>query len=106
MTVSVATDVYGLLGLARRAGAVVPGTDAVRDAIRSGSARLVLFAEDASPAQLAKVRRTLRGHPVPTGSVGDRVGLGAAVGLAPLSALALTNASFAEQVQGRLKAEV
>ena len=40
--------VMQLLGLARRAGAVAPGTEAVRQAIRGGHARLVLFAADAS----------------------------------------------------------
>jgi len=102
MTVGVAPDVHGLLGLARRAGAVAPGTEAVREAIRTGSARLVLLAEDASPGQLDKVRRTLRKNPVRAESVGDRAALGAAVGLAPISALALTSESFAEQVYGRL----
>ena len=41
-----------ILGLARRAGAVASGTDATRRSIRQGDARLVLMAEDASPARL------------------------------------------------------
>jgi hypothetical protein len=53
-----------LLGLARRAGGVATGTEAVRDAVRRGQARLVLLAGDASPVQLDKVEKALsRRHP-------------------------------------------
>ena len=96
------TEVLRLLGLARRAGAVVSGTEAVRGVIRQGEARLILMAEDASSPQLQKVRRTLKNRPVPWGSLGDRAILGAAVGRAPVSAVAVTSASFADQIQLKL----
>jgi ribosomal protein L7Ae-like RNA K-turn-binding protein len=86
------------MGLARRAGGVAAGTEAVREAIRAGQARLVVVATDASPAQSAKVRRTIAGHPVPHVSWGSRFELGAAVGLAPLSAIAVTNSRLAIQM--------
>jgi len=97
-SVSRESKVYRLLGLARRQGAVAPGIDAVRRAIRTGEARLVLFAEDASVAQLDKVRASLRHRSIPRISLGSRDTLGSAVGLAPLSALAVTSASLAEQL--------
>jgi len=92
-----------LLGLARRAGAVVPGTVAVREAVREGRARLVVLAADASPAQLDKVERTLAGRPAPRVSFGDRSGLGAALGKRPLSAVAVTHPSFARQIVAALQ---
>jgi ribosomal protein L7Ae-like RNA K-turn-binding protein len=70
----------------------------VRDALRAGKVRLVLMAEDASPAQSDKVRRTLAGHPAPHASWGTRADLGAAVGLAPLSAVAITHSELAAQL--------
>jgi ribosomal protein L7Ae-like RNA K-turn-binding protein len=91
-----------LVGLARRAGAVAPGVEAVREAVREGEARLVLLADDASPAQLDKVGRTLAGRPVPTARLGDRAMLGTAVGLGPISALAVTEASLAGRVVDEL----
>lgn len=91
-----------LLGLARRAGAVAPGTDAVRQAVRDGHARVVLLAVDASPAQLDKIARTMNERSIPMARLGDRAMLGAAVGLAPLSAVAVTNASLAERVVAEL----
>lgn len=97
-----ASRVMQLLGLARRAGAIAPGTEAVRDAVRGGRARVVLLAGDASQAQLDKIGRTLNERSVPRARFGDRTMLGAAVGLAPLSAVAVTNPSLAEQVVAEL----
>ena len=95
-----------LLGLAHRAGAVAPGTDAVRRAIREGEAHLVLMAGDASSVQLDKVRSTLKNRTIPQAVLGDRNTLGAAVGLAPLSAVAVTNASLADQLVAELERSV
>jgi len=87
-----------LLGLARRAGAVAPGTEAVRRAIREGEARLILFARDASSVQLEKIRTTLHDRSIPRAVLGDRNTLGAAVGVARLSAVAITDGSLADRL--------
>lgn len=87
-----------LLGLARRAGAVAPGTEAVRRAIREGEARLILFAKDASSVQLEKIETTLHDRTIPRAVLGDRNALGAAVGLARLSAVAVTDPSLADRL--------
>lgn len=91
-----------LLGLARRAGAVAPGTEAVRRAIREGEAHLILMAGDASRVQLDKIRTTLHEKAIPQVILGDRDTLGAAVGLAMLSAVAVTNRSLADQLIAEL----
>ena len=96
------TEILRLLGLARRAGVVVSGMEAVRGAIRQGEARLVLMAEDAAGPQLDKVRRTLVNRPIPQACLGDRATLGAAVGRGPVSVVAVTGASLADQVQLKL----
>ncbi len=92
------TEAYRLLGLARRAGAVASGTEAVRRAIRQGEARLILMAGDASGVQLDKIRTTLHDRAIPQAVLGDRDALGKALGLAPLAAVAVTKASFAERL--------
>jgi ribosomal protein L7Ae-like RNA K-turn-binding protein len=97
-------DVYRLLGLARRAGVVAPGTEAVRRAIREGEAQLILMATDASGVQLEKIKTTLRDRAIPQAFLGDRDALGAAVGTAPLSALAVTNVGLAERLRAELAA--
>lgn len=85
-----------LLGLARRAGAVVAGIAATRDALRGGRAFLVLTAGDASSVQLDKVEKSLGS--VPRRILGDRVALGAALGVAPVTAVAVTDRDLAEAV--------
>ena len=91
-------DALGLLGLAQRAGAVARGADATRRAIQKGKARLVVMAEDASPAQLQKILKAMTERYPPRGYVPDRAQLGDALGAGPLSAVAVTNASFARQI--------
>lgn len=97
-----ADEALRLLGLARRAGAVAPGTDLARRAVRAGEARLILMAGDASEAQLEKVRTVLRSRPVPSATLADRSTLGAAVGRGPVSAVAVTAPSLAEAIQRKL----
>lgn len=92
------------LGLARRAGATARGTDATREAVRSGEARLVLLAEDASETQREKVVRLLRHRSVPWRIWGRRSELGGALGTGPLSAVAVTDPSIAKALEERLGA--
>jgi len=99
---TVKTDPLSLLGLARRAGGVVVGTDAVRRSIRSGEASLVILAEDASPVQTQKVLRLLQHQEIPHVVVADRNRLGAALGAGPVSAVAVTISSLAEQLRRHL----
>ena len=91
-----------LLGLARRAGAVAPGVEATRRAIRDGRAFLIVVAEDASGVQLEKIRTTLHDRSIPWGILGDRGTLGAAIGFAELSALAVTDGSLAKRLAAQL----
>jgi ribosomal protein L7Ae-like RNA K-turn-binding protein len=100
-----ARSAFRLLGLARRAGAVAPGTEAVRRAIRVGEAHLIVVAGDASSVQLDKIRTTLHDRSIPRVVLGDRNMLGAAVGLAALSAVAVTNRSLADQLVAELADE-
>ncbi len=61
------------------------------------------MAGDASSVQLEKVQKVLKNRPIPWGTLGDRATLGAAVGLGPISAVAVTADSFAEALQRALE---
>ncbi len=95
-------DVLSFLGLASRAGEVSAGTERTRQALREGRAHLVLTAGDASTAQLEKVAGLIRHNDVPRRAVADRARLGRAIGRSPVSAVAVTAASFAQQLLERL----
>jgi hypothetical protein len=60
------------------------------------------MADDASSVQLDKIRSVLKNRPIPQGTLGDRATLGAAVGRGPVSAVAVTAESFAEQLSMKL----
>lgn len=99
---STSSDLLALLGIAHRAGTVERGMAASRRAVREGRAHLVLVAEDASAQQLEKLAR-LSGHrDVPLRRIAAGHALGAALGTAPLSAVAVTRRRFAESILGKL----
>ena len=96
------SEALGLLGLARRAGAVSRGVDATRRSLESGEVRLVLFATDASETQFKKVRNLIRRRGVPVLRISDRDLLGRAVGRSALSVVGVTERSFARQLLERV----
>jgi ribosomal protein L7Ae-like RNA K-turn-binding protein len=88
-----------LLGLAARAGRVVSGTDAVRQAVREGQVTLVILAADASPTQRAKLTPLLEARQVKHYSLLSREQLGGAIGRGPVSALGVADANFARRAR-------
>jgi ribosomal protein L7Ae-like RNA K-turn-binding protein len=87
-----------MLGLAARAGAVIPGTERVREAARSGTLHFVLVAADLSANSRDKLLPLLNARQIPYAIVSDRDALGGAVGRAPLSALGITERKLADRV--------
>lgn len=96
------SDLLGFLGIANRAGVVVRGTDAVRQALRSRQAALVLLAHDAAPGQRGKLTGLLAATETPAVELGSREELGRALGASPLSAVAVRPSTFAERLQREL----
>lgn len=94
--------VSGALGLARRAGRAVVGTEAVRSAAAAGDLEIVLMAADASENARNRIRKALRGRSVPVREWADRRHLGAALGRGPVVAVGLTDPGLA----GSLRAEL
>ena len=91
-----------LLGLAARAGALLPGTERVREAARSGAVHFVIVAADTSENSNDKLLPLLARRGVPHAVAFTREQLGAAVGHAPLSAVGITQKHLADQVSARL----
>ena len=92
-----------LLGLAARAGALAAGTERVREAARADRLCLVIVAVDAAGNARSKMLPLLAATGVPVVEAFDRSGLGAAVGKAALSAVGLTDASFAGRIRTLLE---
>ena len=92
-----------LLGLATRAGAVLPGTERVREAARAGELQFALLAADASDNSRQKLVPLLDARRIPYAIAYDRDALGAAVGRSPLSAIGITEIKLATRVREMLQ---
>jgi ribosomal protein L7Ae-like RNA K-turn-binding protein len=100
----VAADRFlSLLGMATRAGAVVPGTERVREAARNETLRLAVIAADASDNSRGKLVPLLDARAVPYVIRFDRVELGAAVGRSPLGAVGVLDKALADRLQVLLR---
>jgi ribosomal protein L7Ae-like RNA K-turn-binding protein len=86
------------LGLARRAGAVAMGTEAVRQAMKTNLAQLVWLATDASAATRTQIEANCERKGIARVTVLDGHQLARAVGMTYLSAIAVTGEPFASEL--------
>jgi ribosomal protein L7Ae-like RNA K-turn-binding protein len=92
-----------MLGMATRAGAVVPGTERVREAARAGTLQLALVAADASANSRGKLLPLLEARGIAHVVQFERWELGAAVGRGPLSAVGVMDQALAVRLLALLR---
>jgi ribosomal protein L7Ae-like RNA K-turn-binding protein len=88
-------DALRVLGLARRAGRVVVGSDAVRAASRQGKVAVIVVARDVGESARRRLRSALRA--TPTFECGTMEELGAAVGRGRVVVVAVTDSGLARR---------
>jgi ribosomal protein L7Ae-like RNA K-turn-binding protein len=91
-----------LLGLANRAGKVISGEELTVKEIRSGKAKLVLLAEDASENTAKKITDKCSSYGVPLRKVSDRYTLGYAIGKDARVVVAVMDEGFANKLRTML----
>ena len=96
--------VLSMLGLAARGRNVVSGELQTLDAIKDGSAMLVIVAEDASENTRKLFTDKCSYYQVPIKLYGTREELGRAIGKDIRSSLAVVNAGLAQSIIGYLEA--
>lgn len=94
-------QIFGLLGLARRARQVVDGQDKVFAAIANGTAKLVILSEDAGENGRKKVIDKTTFYRVPVRIFGSKAALGAAIGRREVAAVAVLEDGFARKLEER-----
>lgn len=101
------TKVEFSLGIARKAGAVITGTEIIRDAVRAKKVQCVLLAKDASENTKKRIRNTCAFHSTKLVEVSlDMDALSACVGLKRLtSAVGIGKHSVVRLVLDALQAE-
>lgn len=100
-----APDILLFIGLAQKAGKTAGGETAAWAAIRSGRARLVLIAEDASANTKKKFVNQCCYRQVPYRISQKKAMLGRAVGKGERSVLAILDESFAAGIMKKMDEE-
>jgi ribosomal protein L7Ae-like RNA K-turn-binding protein len=85
-----------------RAGKLATGEEAVIQAVRSGKARLVIMAEDASPNTKKKVRDKCNHYNVTLAECFTRYEIGAAIGKEARVLVAVLDSGLAQLIRQRL----
>lgn len=91
--------IYGLLGLATKAGAVQSGSFCVENAVKGGDALLVIAAEDASDETLKHLRDMCSYRDIPLYTYGSKDDLGHALGKEMRVCAAVTQTGFAVSLE-------
>ncbi|HHT91629.1 MAG: ribosomal L7Ae/L30e/S12e/Gadd45 family protein [Bacillota bacterium] len=94
--------IYSYLGLARRAGYVVSGEQAVQGGVKRGQVALVLIAADASANTHRKFSSLAQYHNVSYLVYGEKTLFGQAIGQSPRSVLGVTDRSFAKVIRAQV----
>ncbi|RPI49146.1 MAG: 50S ribosomal protein L7 [Chloroflexi bacterium] len=87
-----------LLGMARRAGRLVSGTETVSAAVRRGQVTLIMAAADLSPKTKERLTRLAQAHQVRLLFGASRAELGAATGYAGRGVYGLTQKDLANAI--------
>lgn len=87
-----------LLGLAQKAGKIASGEVAMENAVRSGKARLILIAADASDNTRKGHGDLAKYYQVSYHEVLSKEQLGNSIGKPPRAALAVTDAGFSKAI--------
>ena len=94
--------VFGLLGLAAKAGKVQSGEFSTEKSVKSGRAYLVIVSEEASENTKKKFRNRCTYYEVPYFEFGSKEELGHATGREMRASLAVQDAGFSEAMKKQL----
>lgn len=86
------------LGMAQKAGKAASGDVAVRGALKSGKARLMVLATDVAPNSKKELLFLAEQAGVPVLELLSRAELGYAIGKAQRAAVAITDSNFANML--------
>ena len=92
-----------LVGLARKAGLLAMGEDAVKDAIRFGKAYITIIAEDASENTKKSILNSCKYYNSNHYIFGTKETIGHALGKRFCVAIAVTDKGFADNIESKLR---
>lgn len=99
------SKVLGMLGLAMKSGNIASGEFLTEQAIRSGTAKLVIIAEDASANTKKKFLNSCSYYKIPVAIFGEKDVLGNAIGKEFRASLAVLDQGLASSISKNLDLE-
>ena len=94
--------IYGMIGMAMKAGKVASGEFATEKAVKSGKAALVIVSEAASENTKKKFRNMCDYYEVPIRFFGEKEELGHAIGKEFRASLAVLDTGLAKAIEKNL----
>ncbi len=94
----VGSNISFALGMAQKAGKAASGDVAVRGALKSGKAKVLVLAADAAPNSKKEMRYLAEQAGVPVLELLSRAELGYAIGKAQRAAIAIIDSNFANML--------
>lgn len=91
--------IYSFIGLARKAGGVAAGDNAVEYAIKCERAACVILADDASPNTTKKFMASCGAKGIPIIRFGAKQRLGEILGKTAYSVIAITDKRFSARIE-------
>ena len=104
MTILKQNKVFSLLGIAMRGHRLVSGELQTLEAIKKGSAMLIMIAEDASPNTAKLFADKCSFYEVPVVTYGTKEELGHAIGKDERASIGICDAGLAEAVRRSIEA--
>lgn len=95
--------IYGMLGLAKRAGKAISGTEAVIAKIRGFEAYLVVISDDASEGTKKRITDKCMSYETDYFFYGNCDDNGKAIGASNCVAIAITDEGFAKSIKEKYK---
>lgn len=93
---------YGLLGLARRAGKISFGTESSKDLIERGKAKLIIIASDASDRTKKNFEDLARNYNIQFRIFGDIENLSKSIGQFDKAVIVIKDENFAKEMIKRI----
>lgn len=90
--------IYGMIGLARRAGKTVSGGYSTMEAVKSGKAKLVIISEDASSRTRKTISDKCKYRDIPLRVVDSGERLGRCMGQEDRKSMAVTDMQMAQAI--------
>lgn len=98
--------IYGMLGLAKRAGKVISGESGCKDSVRFGSSHLIIIAGDTGDNTKKNITDSCKYYNVPYYIIGTMHENGRAVGNSFNAILSVTDEGFAKAIEKHILAKI